>query len=327
MKLYIDPRAGSEKFIHIFGDECESAYLPAGDIAFFGNGPANREWYVGIEHKQVSDLVSCIQSGRFAGTQLPGMLERYDICFLIVEGFYQPDTDTLDKDAKLCLPKNYGGKSAATRFGLSYKAFDNYCTSISVFTALTGKICIVKRTKDKAESTQVIRDLYAFFQKPWEDHKSMQMLDTTKMGTFVPELSIVRTYPGDQAYPSLILRKCMLQVEGVGWELAGAIADKFGTVEGIMQVSIKELLTVPGMGKTLAARVFQALHGCEDLSSAVVKKTPCDCFVETAVGSRSRKFYNPDCPKCLGKKYYKLEVITDIYGNKTERILDLGLPS
>src|SRR3990167_2655277 len=115
--FYIDPRAGSSKLIERFPGECEEMMLPAGDIAFFGNGP-DGDWWIGIEYKQIEDVVCCIKSGRFTGTQLPEMMRTYDASFLLIEGIAKPDRAT----GHLV---RYRGK-AVYGLGLRYSAYDNF---------------------------------------------------------------------------------------------------------------------------------------------------------------------------------------------------------
>lgn len=237
--------------------------LQGGDIAFFGNGPDDTPWFVGIEHKQIGDIVSCIKSGRFAGTQLPEMLKLYDVCFLLVEGGYQPDYDNITEtgEPRLWVPysKGYGN-----RFGLAYRSFDNYLSSLQVFTSLQGKPCIVKCAKNRKESVQIIRDLYLFFQKRWEDHRSMSAQDHTKMVLVQREMDLVRVGPDDATYPKQILRKALFQVDGIGWDVAGAIANQFGVTENALKATQKDLELIDRVGPRLAKRIFRALHGYDD---------------------------------------------------------------
>ena len=49
MLLYVDPREGSKKFLKEFDGESQELMLDGGDIAFWGNGPDDIPWFVGIE--------------------------------------------------------------------------------------------------------------------------------------------------------------------------------------------------------------------------------------------------------------------------------------
>lgn len=266
MKLQIDPRAGSNKLIDKFEeDEVEVATLPAGDVAFFGNGPNDDVWYIGIEYKKVDDVAQCIKSGRFTGTQLPGMLELYDICFLLVEGILRPNPHT----GQLM---RYMGKNNSFSMGLTYREFDNFLTSVSLFSSLSGKPCIVKQSGNMLETVNIIKDLYHYFQKAWKDHTSMKTPDRTKMQNVTYDFSLIQEpEPGDPKYPEHILRKSLYQIDRLGWEMAGKIAAAFGTMENLMQASQKDFSVLDGMGPVLANRIYTTLHGHTD-PTVIIKK-------------------------------------------------------
>ena len=268
MMLYIDPREGSNKLLEKFPGECEAMTLEAGDIALWGNGPDDVPWWIGIEYKQVGDLVSCIKDGRFAGTQLPNMLKLYDVCFLLIEGNYQPDykTATYNGDYALWVP--FGG-GRGIRYGMSYKAFDNYTLSVAVFSALVGKPCIVKRSRDKSESVLIIKDIYDFFQKQWHEHKSMSMHDRSKMSRAQHAIELLQVEPEDSDYPRCVLRKSLFQIKGVGWDNAHLLANNIGTMENALTLSQNEIellgkdgnADTRGIGKVLSKRIYETLHG------------------------------------------------------------------
>lgn len=145
MHLLIDSRAGSNKLYEKFDpSEAELTTLEFGDIAFLGEGPDNSPWYIGIEHKKLDDVVACIKSGRFTGTQLPGMMRIFDLCFLLVEGIPKSD----DQGQLV----SYKGRNVTYRMGLPYQAYDNFLTSVAVFSALAGKPCIVKTSASERET-------------------------------------------------------------------------------------------------------------------------------------------------------------------------------
>lgn len=253
MQLLIDPREGSKTFLKDFGGECDKIHLDGGDFAFTGKGPDDAVWLIGIEHKKVSDLVQSIQSNRFLGTQLPEMAKLYDVMFLMVEGHYKADPVTGR------LVQSYRGGNGFS-FGISYKAFDNFLTAVEMYSSMMGKPCIVKRTGSHKESAQTIRNLYDYFQKDWDEHKSFGRPDLSKVQKISEDLSLLRVEPGDDAYPERILRQSLLQIKGFSWRIAGHVAGHFGTMEKALAASGKDW-QVEGVGKVLAARAYQALHG------------------------------------------------------------------
>jgi len=230
--------------------------LDAGDIAFFGEGPEDTQWWIGIEYKTIDDVVACIKSGRFTGTQLPGMMRIYDLCFLLVEGIPRPDRHS----GQLV---RYRGK-AVYGCGLHYSAFDNFLTSVNTFSSLAGKPCIVKMAGTDFETVQMIRNIYSLFQKPWGSHKSMSRPDQSKIHNVSYDMEVVRVEPGEPDYPKYVLRKALFQIKGIGWDVSGVLSDKFQTMENALTVSTKDWQDIEHIGSGLAKRIYESLHGHVD---------------------------------------------------------------
>lgn len=257
MDILIDPRAGSKEYLKSF-EGASPAQLDAADMAFTGNGPGNQTWFIGIEHKKVSDLVGCIQSGRFSGTQLPKMVRMYDVCFLLVEGILGPDYSTGKLSSRY-------GKGNIYTYGISYSGFVNFLTSVQLFSSLSGVPCIVLRSVNKKESEMVITGLYHYFQKPWEEHKSLLTPDFTKIQRLPTEIGFeTRPEPGDDDYPEYFLRQAVMQIKGLSWQMAGKVSEIFQTLENAMGASEKDWERIDGIGKTLARRAYETLHGHPD---------------------------------------------------------------
>lgn len=94
MPLLVDDRAGSSDLIPglaKLGLPVESTRLDFGDLYFMGRGVKGAPVHIGVEHKKLPDLIQSLDSGRLQGHQLPGMLEHYDRCWLVVEGDWTHD--------------------------------------------------------------------------------------------------------------------------------------------------------------------------------------------------------------------------------------------
>lgn len=321
MELFIDPRAGSNKLIEKFPGECQEMMLDFGDIAFWGNGPDNEPWYIGIEYKKVDDMVASIHSGRLTGTQLPGMIRLYDICFIIVEGITYMNRQTGG------FMKKMGKYSTPLR--MHYNGFHNALTSVETYSALAGKPCIVRQTIGIEETVELIRATYSWFQKPWESHSLISRPDQSKLQHVSYDLEVVKVESHDAEYPTYWLRKAVFQLDRVGWEVAGKIAEKYQTMEALMAETQKGLVDERiGVGGIMAERLYRSLHGHTDKSSSKISWQECDCFTMqtiTATGkpmSKPRRIFNPECPKCHGNKRYKLRVDTDKFGVVSSTILE-----
>lgn len=238
LEILVDDRAGSKNMIRYL-KTAKLARLPYGDISFMGRGPDDRPIPVGIEIKSLSDILSCIVSGRFAAHQLPGMLSSFEVVYLIVHGVYRPDYKT----GQLIVPR--GGKrwTPATigNRGFMYRELDAWLMSIELRAGVH-----VRRTGSEAETAFVIQDLAGWWEKDWDKHRSHLALHDP------PDVELIRK-------PSLV-RKVAAQLPGVGWKRSSAAAEHFGSVRRMIEADAKEWLTVDGIGKITAARVVKAVQ-------------------------------------------------------------------
>ncbi len=89
--LFVDTRIGSKHLIPSLTRAAlpvSGVTLPFGDVAFVGRGPGGTSLNIGLELKTLPDLVNSLRTDRLSGHQLPGLLEAYDHCWLVVEGTY-----------------------------------------------------------------------------------------------------------------------------------------------------------------------------------------------------------------------------------------------
>ncbi len=85
------------------------------------------------------------------------------------------------------------------------------------------------------------------FQKPPEKHGSLEQFYHQPV-----RIDLLRK-------PSLI-RKVAAELPGIGWEKSKGIAVKFGSVAAMVEASVADWETVPGIGKSLAQSSVAALH-------------------------------------------------------------------
>lgn len=87
--LLVDDRAGSKELagpLSKLGLPIELTRLAFGDLAFIGRGEKGADVSIGIEFKQLGELVQSIRSERLQGFQLLGMRDEYDYSYLFFEG-------------------------------------------------------------------------------------------------------------------------------------------------------------------------------------------------------------------------------------------------
>jgi ERCC4-type nuclease len=107
--ILVDRRTGSHELVAPLrrcGLEVEEVELPFADIVFEGRGVGGAPVSIGIEFKQLRELVQAIRTERLQGYQLRGMRPLFDHSYLFIEG-------ELLYDAKGRLIRRTGKRSTA----------------------------------------------------------------------------------------------------------------------------------------------------------------------------------------------------------------------
>jgi ERCC4-type nuclease len=238
--VLVDDRVGSADLVgHLrhWGCPVEKTRLEYGDAAFAGNG-RDGAVSVGVEVKKTHDALNCMGDGRFAGHQLPGLLSNYDRIWLVVEGNYRPDFGT----GLLLAPGERRKEVVTGAKRHMYRDLDNWLTSMEVLAGVR-----VRRTGDRYETARFVADLYGWWQKEWSDHKSHHAIHDD-WGSVVP-----LTKPN-------LARRFAAQLPGIGYEKSGWIVKSFPSVQAMVGAAEKEWVAVPGIGKTLAKRIWDAIR-------------------------------------------------------------------
>lgn len=232
--ILIDRRIGSVHYAKsLVPSQIEE--LEYGDAAFTGSG--NR--LIGIEIKKISDAVNSLLSGRFADHQLPGMLQLYDCCYLIVEGYYR-----CDPESGLIQGYRGGGWSDITsgRQRLTWQALDSWLTSIEMLGGVR-----IRRTTNEAETVRTIQSLYHWWQK--DDHKSLKVFNTAADAAAVER-------PG-------LVRRMAAQLPMIGWQRSADVAKRFDSVRNMALAELDDWTAIDGIGPGIAAKVWGAINGAK----------------------------------------------------------------
>lgn len=240
--LLLDRRIGSADLqspLTSLGVPVEIVTLDFADCAFLGHGPLGEgSMQIGVEIKQIRDLLNSIQDGRFSGHQLPGLLRQFDVAWLIVEGLWRPAADGL-------LEIYRRGKWEALELGArryTYKEPDAYLTTLEMKTGIR-----VRRTANRDETAHVIANLYRWWtNKSWEQHRSHLSLHRPADATFL--------------LPPPLRRRIAGELPGIGHEKSAAVAAHFGSTRAMVNADEKEWVKVPGIGKTLAKRIVAGVE-------------------------------------------------------------------
>lgn len=238
--LLLDRRIGSadlQQPLTSLGIPVDLVTLDFGDAAFCGNG-ADGLMQVGIEIKQIRDLLNSIQDGRFSGHQVPGLLRQFDIAWLIVEGMWRAGSDGM-------LELFRRGKWEALELGSRrylYREPDNFLTTLTLKTGI-----YVKRTANREETAHVIANLYKWgTDKSWEQHRSHLALHRPADATFL--------------VPPPLRHRVAREFDGIGDGKSTGVRNLFRTTIEMVNAPESEWLKMAGVGKTLAKRIYEQVR-------------------------------------------------------------------
>lgn len=240
--LMIDDRAGSCELVRYepvrsLGELCR---LDSGDVALAGNGPDGAT-LIGVEVKSIWDLVSSMNTGRLQATQLPALVETYEVPWLLYYGSYRAG-----RDNRLEIRSGKGWREF--RLGtrpVPYGYLESFlfdCSSLGVR---------IKHAYDIEEACAWLGVLHRWWSKPWTAHKGMRTLDHSHDLGLMPEMD----------GPTRLRAKVAAQLPGVGFERALAAANHFESVCSMVCADADEWAKVSGIGKVIAKAVVEAMRG------------------------------------------------------------------
>lgn len=240
--LFVDPRVGSIELVKYLKVPAEVTTLKYGDVAFAGYGPEGQIYSVGIERKGIKDLAHSILSGRLSGHQLIGLLDWYNVVYVVVDGQWRV-RDNLIEVCEGSRWRPLGGKERPGKtFG--YVEIANYLNTLAVVTGVK-----VWFTNDIELTAAWVRHTYYWWQKPYDQHRAHLNFSH---GPAMPKHAIL-TRP-------TVEQKMLKEIPGVGWDRAGNIVKLFPTWEMLMAATPKDLIRVEGIGKILAEDIHKRLH-------------------------------------------------------------------
>lgn len=242
--LLLDNRVGSGDLTTYFSAwkvPHQLCRLDYADVAFTGNGPGGMEMSIGIEIKKVRDALNCLSDGRFAGHQLPGLVENYARIWLVIEGAYTVDYSTgllVHRRGKLMQPVTCGSRQ------FMYRDLSNWLTTMEVKTPVR-----VRRTGSRVETARFCADLHSWWtNKEWDQHRSHLAFDEP-----LPDRALL-------VRPNLV-RRVGKELPNVGWTKSGMVSRRFKSVEEMVYATKEEWAEIPGIGKGMAEKIYNALRG------------------------------------------------------------------
>lgn len=242
--ILLDNRVGSGDLATYFAQwriPHKLCRLDYADVAFTGHGPGGMDMEIGIEIKKVRDVLNCISDGRFAGHQLPGLVERYARVWLVVEGVYTVDYASgvlVHRRGKHMVPIACGTRQ------FMYRDLSNWLTTMETKTALR-----VRRTSSRVETAKLCADLYSWWtNKEWDQHRSHLAFDEPQ-----PDRALL-VRPG-------LVRRVAKELRGVGWGKSAKVAGRFKSVMAMCMASEDEWAGIEGIGDKMAKRIVEELEG------------------------------------------------------------------
>jgi ERCC4-type nuclease len=248
--IWLDPRVGSRELAQYFRMSSipitTDEMLDSGDAMFVGNGVDDKgrpeDIMVGIERKTLPDLLQCMDDARFVGVQLGKMISTYHFAFLIVEGFWRPDYDgNVERlvDTKKDMISIW---RPLTRGPYPVKA-DVLCNHLNTLRLKTD--LIVLESADKAGTAWQVMNLYRWFQKPWEQHRS-----------HLREHDPASIFRGKSSFE----RRVAMQLPNVGYEKSSLIEKAFTSVQAMANANEETWEAIPGIGKKGAVNIVKAFR-------------------------------------------------------------------
>lgn len=246
--ILLDPRAGSADYLQplrALGAVVESTMLEFADVAF----AAQSSGMVGIELKKLNDVLQCIDSGRFAGHQLPGLLAHYDAVYLVIEGFWRPSPT--DGTLETLRGREWISQRLGKRYRL-YRELDNWLTTMEVM----GRVHI-RRTSTEHETARVVFDLYDWYSRE-DEHRSHLAFDRSALLALESQVAKEQRRGGgarlflDKPSPKRVFAATLPKI---GVEKSADVAAAFPNIRAMVNASEKDWLAVPGIGKGIVKQV------------------------------------------------------------------------
>jgi ERCC4-type nuclease len=251
MTITIDPRAGSAQLAPLLkqrGYPVELGRMEFGDASFMGVGPDGSPISISAEVKSLDDLTKCLTDGRFSGHQLPGLVMSYDQVWLLLIGVWRARADgILEYQQQRGKGMGYWRPLEIGRRMFMWRDLESFLLTLQ----LKGGIRVM-RVDDYPTAAMFLGALYAWWTKGWSEHESHLQIHDSMRGELFDRALLTK--------PSLLRCVCA-QLPNIGKEKSAAVASKFKTISNMVAASEADWVSIPGIGKTIARKVYLALRG------------------------------------------------------------------
>ncbi len=252
--ILIDDRVGSKDLFPFLTDCAELTRLEFGDCCWIGNGEdENGEEEiitVGVERKNVNDLINSIDTGRLSGHQLEGLLRSYQVCYLVIEGnFRSGDDGNLE-----CYRR--GNWQTETRTGgkpRHYGEISNFINTLAIVCNMQ-----IRQTNSPKETAHLVRWLYNWWQKPYHSHNAHKAIYSTQVSGKRKKSKGQVVVPMSQQQQ--VIMRVLAQIPGIE-QRARLMAPRFSCLMEAAVMTEKEWCGFEGVGRITAKRLVEVFQG------------------------------------------------------------------
>jgi len=212
---------------------------------------------VGYERKNLHDLVASMRSKRLSGHQLPGLLDTYQVVYLVVEGILRAGGRGA---AETWVRKDWVALTTGSQ-PILYREIDHYLATLTHLAGVT-----VVQTSNPTQTAAMIASRYRWWlDKEWAQHRS--------------HIEIYAPADIGQVGRGRILRRTVGLVEKVAAQLPGldrgawSVGKHFGNVYRMVNAEVREWAGVrietegargkgsKRLGEARAERIWNELRG------------------------------------------------------------------
>jgi len=236
MSLLVDERVGSRELcepLQKLGLPAELTHLEFGDLAFEGRGEAGKLVSIGVELKNMRDLISSIRTDRLPGHQLPGLQRTYDFRWLLIEGLWRSDRKGLLQVESHGRWKKVQGRMTVSELNKR------------VLVMLLRGGLVPWYTTTRHQTLEWLRDLY----RTWTD------VDLDK------HQSHLAIYTPLTIRPISTFRQVISGLPGIGFKTSLVVEKHFKTLARAMLASQQEWQDIEGIGPKTALQIWRVIHG------------------------------------------------------------------
>lgn len=234
------------RYLSSHGVSAETTRLEFGDASWEGSGPGNRPVLVGLERKNIGDVVKSMTDRRLSGHQLRGMWSTFDYCYLVIEDVWRPSPE-----GHIEVFRGTGWRPLAINGkGITYRQLDSFLSSLEI----RGNL-IVARTGTAKETAALYASRYYWWNKPFDSHHAHDTIYSPG-----PETAKRRGKASPISRAPGLVEKLAAQLPGID-RLAWAVGRKFKTPEEMFLATKAEWMSIPGIGEGIARQAMESLHG------------------------------------------------------------------